>query len=127
MVREVAQIVGEAEEYGDINDECSSCIISQFAKDVPVYAQRLCGEEEGCDCPGFFRQESYPCDCFNRSAGTVCIKYADDYILLVEDSIRSWSDYYCNGQLVSIAYGFKAEYHHIHGTNCIKATSIIDE
>jgi len=42
-VRTVARLVSQFEERGDITEECSSCIVNQFARSLPIHDQTSCG------------------------------------------------------------------------------------
>ena len=45
LVSTAAHVVSSAEDRGSIDSECASCIISQFARRVPIENQEACGEE----------------------------------------------------------------------------------
>jgi len=49
MVRTAARVTSRAEEAGEITEECASCIVSQFARRIPIDEQELCGP--GLICP----------------------------------------------------------------------------
>jgi len=69
----------------------------------------------------YYEQESYSGDCKSRPAGTVCIKFSDGYLWLVEDSILGgWKVLEENGQQIGAAAGYKASYYHILNTNLVK-------
>src|SRR5262249_19030902 len=44
LVRTAAHIVNTALKSGAINDDCAGCIISQFARGVPITDQKPCSE-----------------------------------------------------------------------------------
>lgn len=69
----------------------------------------------------FEEQASYAGDCGSRPAGSVCIEYEDGYVWLVYDSILGWGeDGTWQGKKISVAKGFKADYHHVLGTLLVK-------
>lgn len=68
----------------------------------------------------FIEQESYTADCLERPEGSTCLGFDDGYIWLVYDGIQAWQEEDLAGQMVQIAVGFKAKYHHILETNLVK-------
>lgn len=44
MVSTAARIVGRAVDAGRIDEDCASCIVSQFARNVPIAEQEPCGD-----------------------------------------------------------------------------------
>lgn len=70
---------------------------------------------------GYSEQSSYSGDCSSRPPNTVCVKYSDGFIWLVDDSIQSWKNGGTwEGHLIKIAEGFKYDYYHILDTNYVK-------
>jgi hypothetical protein len=71
---------------------------------------------------GYTSQPSYSGDCTNRPPGSVCVKYSDDYIWLVYDSISGRRiDGYWGGKPIEVAEGYyHGEYFHIVGTDYVK-------
>ena len=49
LVSTAAQVVSPAEEGGQITAECSSCIMNQFARKIPIKDQEACGPDL-CKC-----------------------------------------------------------------------------
>jgi hypothetical protein len=49
MVNTAARVTSQAEQAGEITAECASCIVSQFARRIPIDEQELCGL--GVFCP----------------------------------------------------------------------------
>lgn len=49
MTSVAAQVIDAYESLGDITEECSSCVVSQFARRIPVGDQEACG----VPCPCF--------------------------------------------------------------------------
>ncbi len=45
LMKTVTRVVSPAEESGQITEECSSCIVSQFARKIPINAQKTCGPD----------------------------------------------------------------------------------
>jgi len=54
MVRTAAHVVSDYEEAGMITEECSSCIVSQFARRIPIEEQEPCGLLCPVDLRGIF-------------------------------------------------------------------------
>ncbi len=48
LVRTAANVVSPSLEAGDITEECSSCIINQFARRIPIEEQEPCGDVSDC-------------------------------------------------------------------------------
>lgn len=48
-MRVAARVTSEAQQAGEITAECASCIVSQFARRIPIEEQELCGL--GVFCP----------------------------------------------------------------------------
>ena len=74
-VSTVAHLVGPEVEQGNISEECASCIISQFARRIPVEEQTPCGPDappapecEGASCGNFL-----PCNEPNSCESPVCV------------------------------------------------------
>lgn len=65
-------------------------------------------------------QGAYSGDCINRPEGTVCIKYDDDYIWLVQDSISGWESRDEDNRKIQVAIGFAGRYEHILDTNLVR-------
>ncbi len=74
--------------------------------------------------PQFVEQPPYTGDCKQRPSGSVCLGFEDGYVWLVYDSIAGWAygDPW-QGKQVQIAQGFKADYHHVLGTNLVMAVA----
>jgi cysteine-rich repeat protein len=47
LVSTAAKVVGAAEDAGTITEACSSCIVSQFARRIPINEQNFCGPHCG--------------------------------------------------------------------------------
>lgn len=45
FVRTVARLVSPHVDSGEITEECASCIVSQFARRIPIARQRACGPD----------------------------------------------------------------------------------
>ncbi len=45
LMKTVTRVVSPAEESGQITEECSSCIVNQFARNVPINTQKTCGSD----------------------------------------------------------------------------------
>ena len=67
LVRTAAAVVDAAVVAGDIDEECASCIMNQFARGIPIAEQTACGEEACEVCEGDFCADQTECgeDCFN--------------------------------------------------------------
>src|SRR5262245_46728771 len=61
LVSTAANVISAAEAEGLITEECSSCIVSQFARQIPTNSQNTCGPDlcEGSGAPGWQNQVSY--------------------------------------------------------------------
>lgn len=60
-----ARVVVRANKLGDISGSCAGCIISQFARRIPIEDQRTCGSDD----PGDIEDpELVPCPCWNAEA-----------------------------------------------------------
>lgn len=70
---------------GQIDEECHSCIVSQFARRIPIADQTPCGSDspnpecEGADCATFL-----PCNLPNSCTSPVCATTAEGGGLCVE-------------------------------------------
>jgi hypothetical protein len=51
LVRTAAKVVSQAEEAGTITEACSSCIMNQFARSIPIEQQTPCGVIPGFCVP----------------------------------------------------------------------------
>lgn len=74
LVRTAAAVVSSAEFALEITAECSSCIMNQFARGIPIEEQAPCGSEcEGQTC-GYFTPDCnadiQPCFCFKKVDGS---------------------------------------------------------
>jgi hypothetical protein len=73
------------------------------------------------EAPAFVDQPSYAGDCTTRPPGTVCVRFSDDYVWLIDDSVAGRADggtY--EGQPVEVVLGFNADYHHVLGTTLVR-------
>lgn len=68
----------------------------------------------------FISQPSFAGDCRLRESGTTCVRYDDDYIWLVRDSVLGWRDDTIDGQPAQVAIGGAAEYQHLLGTDLVR-------
>jgi hypothetical protein len=70
--------------------------------------------------PQFVEAAPYTGDCKQRPSGSVCLTFDDGYVLLIYDSVagRAYGNPW-QGKPVQIIWGFKADYHHVLGTNLI--------
>lgn len=56
-------------------------------------------------------------DCSTRPAGTVCLRFDDGYLWVVEDVVRSWGlGGAYQGKTVQVAHGDRVDYYHLIGT-----------
>ncbi len=71
--------------------------------------------------PVYLEQAPYTGDCKQRPANSICLRYDDGYIWLVNDNaITSWDDAgNWQGYAVRVAHGVQADYYHVLGTNLI--------
>ena len=59
-------------------------------------------------------------DCSTRPAGTVCLRFSDDYRWIVEDVVVGWDDVgEYQGKPVRVAHGERADYYHVNGTRLV--------
>jgi hypothetical protein len=86
-VSAVANLVDPYLESGEISEECASCIVSQFARRIPIADQEPCGPEgpspecEGAEC-GSFETCNEPTPC----PSPVCVTTAEGGGWCVEGS-----------------------------------------
>ena len=70
---------------------------------------------------GYSHHFPYIGNCGNRPYGSVCLRFSDDYIWLVYDSIQGWrEDGYWQGKIIEVAIGYSRDYYHIFGTDLVK-------
>ncbi len=70
----------------------------------------------------FHQQPSYTGECLGRPAGTVCARYSDHYIWLVNESVVSWSGpFQCDALKVQVAHGEHTDFRHVLGTKLVQA------
>ncbi|HJZ04721.1 MAG TPA: hypothetical protein VJ327_02570 [Patescibacteria group bacterium] len=50
LVKTAAHVVDAAVVVGDIDEECASCIMNQFARGIPIAEQTACGSESEDEC-----------------------------------------------------------------------------
>lgn len=74
LVSTAAHVVDAAVTAGEIDEECASCIMNQFARRIPIADQEPCGPDspnpecEGADCSTF-----QPCNTPNSCSQPVCV------------------------------------------------------
>ena len=69
----------------DITEECASCIISQFARRIPIEDQRPCGPDSpNPECEGATCSTFLPCNLPNSCTAPVCGTLAEGGGLCVE-------------------------------------------
>ena len=66
---------------------------------------------------------AYTGNCKQRPPGSVCIKFSDDYVWLVFESVFSWQDRVDGKDQVEIVVGAKFNYEHVLGTGKIRITA----
>ena len=73
------------------------------------------------DCrQGFDAQPSFNGDCKARPSGSTCVKFSDQYIWLIFDSVGGWREETCGRDKIEVAIGFQGQYSHIKGTNLVR-------
>jgi len=63
LVSAAANVVSAAEEAGEITEECSSCIMNQFARRVPIGDQIACGPNPSVCGNGICEPGEDKCNC----------------------------------------------------------------
>lgn len=62
---------------------------------------------------------TYQGDCAQRPAGTVCVRFDDGFVWLINESVVGWESHIGTQGTVQIANGSQSSYHHILYTNLI--------
>ena len=84
-VSRVARMVGPHVDSGEITEECASCIVSQFARRIPIEDQEPCGPDSpNPECTGATCGTFIPCNPGTTCPNPVCVTTAEGGGLCVE-------------------------------------------